>query len=90
MLVASAAVLKVATPPDIVVVPSVELPSLKVTETVGAPAVEVTVAVIVTVCPKVEGLLEDVRERWAVGYSKLASRNQLNVRWEDYQSALSD
>ena len=54
---------KVAAPPLSVPVPSVVLPSLKVTLPVGVPlpgATAVTVAVNVTDCPKTEGLAEEV------------------------------
>ncbi len=55
--------MKVATPPEIVPVPSVVVSSLKVTVPVGGigPAVCDTAAVKVTDCPNVLGLAEDVR-----------------------------
>ena len=53
---------KVAAPlPLMVPVPSVVLPSVKVTLPVAVPPVEVTVAVKVTDCPKAEGLALEVR-----------------------------
>lgn len=57
---ASAAVLRVATPPLSVPVPNVFVPSLNVTVPVGVPPALVTVAVKVTDCPKTEGLADEV------------------------------
>jgi hypothetical protein len=59
---ASEEVVNVAMPPARDPVPSVELPSLKVTTSPsgGAPELELTVAVKVTVCPTVVGFEEDV------------------------------
>jgi hypothetical protein len=56
---ASAAVVNVATPPVSVTVPSVVVPSLKATVPAGVPPADVTVAVNVTGCPKVDGFVED-------------------------------
>ena len=59
---ASEEVVNVAVPPAKDPVPSVVLPSLKVTTSPsgGAPAVELTVAVKVTACPTLVGLEEEV------------------------------
>ena len=43
-------------------VPSVVVPSLKVTVPVGVPPVEVTVAVKVTAAPKVDGFRDEASE----------------------------
>jgi hypothetical protein len=51
-----ALVLKVATPEASVLEPSVVVPSSNVTLPVGAPALEVTLAVKITVSPEVLGL----------------------------------
>jgi hypothetical protein len=59
----SVLMLKLAVPPLKVPVPSVIVPSLKITMPVGVPApglVTNTVAVKVTDCPKTEGLTEEV------------------------------
>lgn len=55
----SAAVLKVAKPPDRVPDPSSETPSKKLTVPVGAPPVDETVAVKVRLSLKAEGFGED-------------------------------
>jgi hypothetical protein len=58
----SVVVVKVATPPLRVPVPSVVAPFLKVTVPFGAGPVDgVTVAVNLTDCPEVDGLTEEVR-----------------------------
>lgn len=57
---ASDEVLNVALPPLRVPVPSMSVPSLKVTVPVGVPPVEETVAVKVTAVPKVDGFKDEM------------------------------
>lgn len=57
----NAEVVKVAIPLARIPLPIDVLPSLNVTLPVGVPAPEATVAVNVTVCPKIDGLGSDVR-----------------------------
>jgi hypothetical protein len=59
----NAEVAYVAVPPLFSVpVPSVVVPSMKVTVPPGVPALEVTVAVKVTEAPKVDGFSEEARD----------------------------
>ena len=59
---ASAEVVSVAVPPLSATVPNGEAPSSKVTIPVGVPAPDVTLEVIVTDCPKVDGFLDEATE----------------------------
>ena len=52
--------LKLATPEESVLLPSVLAPDFKMTVPVGAPPLDVTVAVKITEAPNVLGLIEDV------------------------------
>ena len=53
-------VVKVATPPDKVAVPSTVLPVLNFTVPVGTAVLELTVAVKVTLCPTADGFTSEV------------------------------
>jgi hypothetical protein len=55
-------VVKVATPPDKLPLPSTVAPSLNVTDPVGVPPPPVTVAVKVTAWPNVLGLSDEISD----------------------------
>lgn len=75
MPVASALVVNLATPATRFAVPSVELPSRKVTVPVGVPLVAVTVAVKVTLVPTGTVAADEVRLVVVVGVTEAAWLN---------------
>ena len=62
-------VVRVATPPDKVAVPSNVLPRLNFTVPVGTAVPELTVAVKVTFCPTVDGLTSDVNDMVVLAFA---------------------
>jgi hypothetical protein len=71
-------VVKLASPPARELVPRVAASSLKVTDPVGTPPVEVVVAANVTDCPETEGFRDELTDMVVIAAAPVSAPDRLD------------